>query len=307
MKKWLIYIILLFPLIVNGQSVKESFAGYAKVGSIITTTTDTTLVMTSFYGNQRSYDRFWSYTDIIPGDIVWAANCSRFVVKSRSGATLKLSNPDKLTGSILPVLNSSIGLTREQLVNGYAIAAMPQFGDGTGSGAITGISNAFAGCMLSHYNKQIIAAIGAATGETDLIDVVFKSTEQTIVGKKTFIDTVIATGGVKTTGSSSKAALIRNGVESTKDTLVTSNYQMNGNHGTVTYNTITDLQALLPPYNINTLDWIIVVRKIGDSTKKLIIRDSNNLIIFEFSQQLSITLKNINGLWKKISVQIYQN
>jgi hypothetical protein len=148
-------------------------------------------------------------------------------------------------------------------------------------------------------------------------DVVTISGEQSISGKKTFADTLkagkglvssglIDTKGLNTQGSSSKAAVARRGVESSKDTTVSINYAASGAYGTVTFNCVgSDLTGTLPPYNADTEDWIIEFRKSGTAANKLTVVDTNNVLIYETSSNFSIKFKNISGQWKRISVAMY--
>jgi hypothetical protein len=168
MKK-ILYILLILPFLTTGQTVKESFSGWGKVASVTTTPTDTTITLIEFSGSQRKFNTKWLLSNLQVGDVIWASSCSRFVVKSRSGLDIKVSNPDKSFGAVLPTNNSTIGITREYDVNGFKIAAIPQFGDGS-NGAISGTNNILAACMSAHYLQNMQSAILAGGGGSSALN-----------------------------------------------------------------------------------------------------------------------------------------
>jgi hypothetical protein len=122
--------------------------------------------------------------------------------------------------------------------------------------------------------------------------------DNNFTGKNTFKK------GLITEGDPNKAALSIAGVQSSKDTTVNTNFQITGSYGTVIFDTQTDLVGLLPTYTSNTNDWVIIIKKKGDASKKLTLKDSNNVTIFEIYQNFIISFKNVNGLWKKINLSI---
>jgi hypothetical protein len=168
MKK-ILFICLLLPYLGFNQTVKESFSGWGKVASVTTTPTDTTITLTSFTGSPKKFGGVWLLSNLQVGDVIWSSSCSRFVVKSRTGFDIKVSNPDKSFGAALPTTNSTVGITREYDINGFKVANIPQNGDGSG-GSVLGINNVLAACMSAHYLQNMQSAILAGGGGSSVLN-----------------------------------------------------------------------------------------------------------------------------------------
>jgi len=157
--------LILFACIITactGQEIKETFAAYAKV----TSRTGNTIVINTFIGNNRPTGITWQLTDMRTAattqvrDVVYSAGCGKFIVTSRTGTSITFTDPDNAYGSVLPEAGEVIAISRDTLINGIYIGAIPQFGDGAG-GNIAGIPHSLAGCLLANQQKaheRILAA-----------------------------------------------------------------------------------------------------------------------------------------------------
>lgn len=157
MKKLIFSLIFAFiALFSTGQTVNQEFAGWANVTSV----SGLTITINSFQGNPKRFDDTYVLADLQIGDVLWAGNCSRFIVSGISGLNITVTDPDA-GSSVLPVNGERIGFTRETGVNGFAQASIPQFGDGN-AGAVGGTTNSLGACIMAHYEKLRQQAILAA-------------------------------------------------------------------------------------------------------------------------------------------------
>lgn len=145
----------------------------------------------------------------------------------------------------------------------------------------------------------------------DIDKIVYTYSNQYIEGKKIFADTIVANSGLKsgglietkginTEGSSTKAAATLNGVIAEKDTVIATNYTLNGSYGSVGFDCTNGVKSCTLPNVANTIDWTFIIRKEDDSVNILQIKNSSGTIIYTLYSRISITFKNKNGQWKRL-------
>jgi len=133
---------------------------------------------------------------------------------------------------------------------------------------------------------------------------------QTVLGKKTFADTltalkginsggIIDTKGVKSTGDATNAAAILNGVVSEKDTVVATNFTLTGAYGSVGWNCTTGVKDCILPTIGSTVGWIFSIRKEDDTNNILRIKDSNGTVIYTLYSKISVKFQNTGSSWKR--------
>jgi hypothetical protein len=149
------------------------------------------------------------------------------------------------------------------------------------------------------------------SGLIDISNVVFLTGNQTINGQKTFaeiakFDTgiksegLIDSKGVKTAGSQNSPSIQLDGVILEKDTIVSTNFALNGNYGTIGFDCTNVFRDCILPLSATTKDWTFTIRKEDNSTNPLRIKDSTGAIIYTVLNKLTITFKNKNGTWKRV-------
>lgn len=161
MKKTLLSILISLPVLLSAQTVSGTFAGWATVASV-SGTGPYIIAFSAFNGNEKPFGDLWDASDITAGDILWTPSCSRFVVQSRSGNSVTVTDPDPGSAT-LPIKGSRIGFSREFYANGYYVGAVPQSGDGN-SGPISGIGSLLFSCVAAHYSEQLRLATLSAMG-----------------------------------------------------------------------------------------------------------------------------------------------
>lgn len=135
------------------------------------------------------------------------------------------------------------------------------------------------------------------------------NTTQTVTGKKTFSDTIIAVNGlkslslieskgIKSTGSASIPATEILGVQKTGVAVISSNTTIDGTYNSIIINTTSgNVSVTLPIATVNNLGWNYKVSKIGNNTAKLIRPSYSDITLY--STGLTITIKNNNSiLWE---------
>lgn len=124
-------------------------------------------------------------------------------------------------------------------------------------------------------------------------------------GKNTFTDTtkfnagiksdgLIDTKGLNTEGSVTKAAAHFSGVQSRKDTTITSNYSMTGQYGEVRVITGATNKTLTLP-SVSGDGWFWVIHKVDDDAGLVIVRDASNNLVYEIRSKMSVTIKQISS------------
>jgi len=162
-------IICLVPFKSFSQEVVDNFSGWANVTSI----TGNTVVINSFGGNQSKNGNTWTIADMVTSGLpateryVLFVDCSNFQITNRVGNTLTILDLDA-GNSVFPSAGQRIGLVKETLISGQWLGTIPQSGDGN-AGAISGIDNALAGCISSHYAKRSQNILANATDVTKYV------------------------------------------------------------------------------------------------------------------------------------------
>jgi hypothetical protein len=159
MKKLIIALLFFAASFRASAQLQDNFAGYADMGSVSGAGPTYVFTVANFFGDQKPHDDTWVIGDLVAGDVIWGGECSRFVVVSRSGLAVTVTDP--LPGvSVIPANNSRIAFRREIDVNGFKVSQPGQNGDGN-SGAIVGITAALAACMDAHYTENMTMAVAA--------------------------------------------------------------------------------------------------------------------------------------------------
>lgn len=154
MKSKLFILLFFFTAFLKAQDpVQQSFAGWANVAAV----NGNNITIVSFGGNPKKYDDTYVVSDIAVGDVLWAGNCSRFIITAKSGNVLTVTDPDP-GNSIMPIPGERIALVREVDLNGYKVATITQHGDGN-AGSISGIGINTAACLYTHYLENLKKAI----------------------------------------------------------------------------------------------------------------------------------------------------
>ncbi len=130
-------------------------------------------------------------------------------------------------------------------------------------------------------------------------------------GKNTFADSLTAEKGIKSgglidtkglnsEGSASTAAATLKGVQADKDTVVTTNFTLDGRYGTVGFDCTSGAKNCTFPTTATTTDWRFVVRKDDNSSNDLIIKTSTGTEFYRLKSKMTAIFKNINGTFKRI-------
>lgn len=139
----------------SGQSVRESFQAYANTASVSLVSGNTYQVtLTQFVGGIRPAPNMqWDVSDILVGDVLWAA-CARFpvtqIISLSGNAVLRVQDVDN-TGFLDN--GQRVALVREITINGYPIPPFPSNADGN-AGSLAGIAPDLFACMLTHYTRN---------------------------------------------------------------------------------------------------------------------------------------------------------
>jgi Lower baseplate protein N-terminal domain len=158
--------------------------------------------------------------------------------------------------------------------------------------------------------QELMAITLNLNTKADLNNVVTLTTAQTITGKKRFSDTLISdkgmksggiieTKGLNSEGSATKAAISLKGVQSERDTIVSTDFTFDGRYGTIGFDTSSGTKNGTLPQESNTVGWFFVIRKETDDTNELRLKDSNGVVFYTIKSKMSITIKNKNGIWKR--------
>ena len=135
---------------------------------------------------------------------------------------------------------------------------------------------------------------------------VFTKSNQSFYGNKSFNDSVAVNknlsvnGGINTKGSASIASFTAKGVLSQNDTIVSTNFTLDGNFGAVGVNCTNSANSITLPGVANTYGWIFHIRKEDDSTNSLYVKDISGAVLYTLMSRFSISYKNENGIWKKV-------
>lgn len=179
----------------------------------------------------------------------------------------------------------------------------------TASGVISSNSK------ISWYNSttgQWYDAInGAWRGRASLIIDSLLARNNTWTGKNTFSDSLTAQKGIKsgglidtkglnTEGSASTAAATLKGVQADKDTVVTTNFSLDGRYGTVGFDCTSGAKNCTFPTTSGTTDWRFIIRKDDNSTNDLIVKTSSGTEFYRVKSKMTVIFKNINGTFKRI-------
>lgn len=133
----------------------------------------------------------------------------------------------------------------------------------------------------------------------------------TWTGKNTFADSLTAEKGIKsgglidtkglnTEGSASIAAATLKGVQADKDTVVTTNFTIDGRYGTVGFDCTSGAKNCTFPTTSGTTDWRFIIRKDDNSTNDLIIKTFSGTEFYRIKSKMTVIFKNINGTFKRI-------
>lgn len=130
-------------------------------------------------------------------------------------------------------------------------------------------------------------------------------------GKNTFADSLttekgiksgglIDTKGLNTEGSSTTAAATLKGVQADKDTVVTTNFTIDGRYGTVGFDCTSGFKNCTFPSTSGTTDWKFIIRKDDNSANDLVIKTSSGTEFYRIKSKMTVIFKNINGTFKRI-------
>jgi hypothetical protein len=133
---------------------------------------------------------------------------------------------------------------------------------------------------------------------------------QTVTGKKSFSDTLnaqkgmtsgglIDTKGVNTEGSATKAALSLKGVQSEKDTVVSTSLALDGRYGTVGFDCTSGIKEGTFPNSTATVGWYFIIRKEDISGNELVLKDANGVVFYTVKSKMVVIVKNKNGIWAR--------
>jgi hypothetical protein len=136
------------------------------------------------------------------------------------------------------------------------------------------------------------------------------TTAQTITGKKIFADTAsfekglksngtINTKGLDTEGSATKAAITYKGVQSEKDTIVSTDFDFDGRYGAVGFDCTTGTKSGKMPPESQTINWFFVVRKDTDDANEVVLKTNAGVVFYTLKSKMTIVVKNKNGIWKR--------
>lgn len=112
-------------------------------------------------------------------------------------------------------------------------------------------------------------------------------------------DTLITTKGMNSEGSSTVAAAVLNGVQADKDTVVTSNFTLDGRYGTVGFDCTSSAKDCVFPATSGTIDWKFNVRN-DTGINDLVCKTSSGTVFYTLKSKMTVIFKNINGTFKRI-------
>lgn len=164
----------------------------------------------------------------------------------------------------------------------------------------------------NEYNKyypscscwKVIPNIDGIASDTGTVKT---TTAQNIWGVKNFKNKVIASegltsNGIESKGSSTKPAYSITGIKSSKDTIIsTNNFVINASYEEWGIDCSGGSKTIFLPANATSVDWVAVIFKSDATTNTLTIKDSGNNDIYVTQSRMTITFKNSNEQWKKVS------
>lgn len=128
----------------------------------------------------------------------------------------------------------------------------------------------------------------------------------TIKGNKLFTDSVTinknlsVSGGINSSGSATTAALTTKGVVAQKDTVVSTDFTLDGSYGSIGIVCTGGSRIVTLPNVVGTIGWKFFIRKEEDSSNTLTIKRSDGVIVYTLLNKFNITLQNKAGLWARI-------
>lgn len=128
-------------------------------------------------------------------------------------------------------------------------------------------------------------------------------------GKNTFQDSLkadkgmisgglIDTKGLNTEGSSTKAAATLRGVQADRDTVVTSNFTLDGRYGTVGFICASGAKDCTFPSVSGTVDWKFIIRN-DDGLNDLVLKTSSGTEFYRMKAKMTCVFKNVNGTFRR--------
>ena len=132
----------------------------------------------------------------------------------------------------------------------------------------------------------------------------------TWTGKNTFTDSLKADKGIKSgglidtkglnsEGSATKAAATLNGVQADRDTVVATNFTLNGSYGTVGFDCTGSAKNCQFPDVASTINWRFIIRKDDEIGNDLILKNSSGTEFYRLKSRMTVVFKNVNGTWKR--------
>ena len=139
---------------------------------------------------------------------------------------------------------------------------------------------------------------------------------QTIVGNKTFTDSVNlvktltasgginssgvinSSGGINSSGSSTTASITITGVVSQRDTLVNANSTLNGNYNSWKFDCTSGNMVATLPTEAGTIGWIFTISKNDNSANSLTIKKQDGTVLFTYLSKNFFNFQN-NGVWSR--------
>jgi hypothetical protein len=263
MKKILLVLLLFVSFVSFAQTVNENFAGWANTALVTPNGAGYNITINQFTGNAKRFDEAYQLSDIQVGDVVWTETCSRFVITAVNGLTITVSDPDAGL-SLPPTAGKRIAILREWTTNGHKMSGFIQNGDGN-SGAITGVSNQLAACILSHYAVQVDKAISSSSS---VLRTNIAPTPVTVFQKDIVIDTTGATDKVyiwNGTGAGRYDLFIAGGGGSSTTQSITGTGTATAWNSVVTVSSISPTVVTLPAITLADIGKTITIKNINSA------------------------------------------